>query len=125
MIRQLVLFILAGFLLTACYFDNEEDLFQYVDQAGGDCVVMSAEFTADIVPILTAYCNRCHRDGRTDGNVNLERYDRVVPYASNGTLLGSAKHDAGFLAMPPSGGSIPACDLQKLSAWIEAGSPNN
>ena len=125
MIRQLALSLLTGFLLTACYYDNEEDLFQYVDQAGGDCEVMTAEFTADIVPILTAYCNRCHRDGRTDGNVNLEGYDRVSPYANDGSLLGATKHDASFAAMPPSGGLIPACDLQKLTVWIEAGAPNN
>ncbi|WP_020567368.1 hypothetical protein [Neolewinella persica] len=125
MIRQLVLSLLSGLLLTACYYDNEEDLFQYVDQGSADCAVMTAEFTADIVPILTAYCNRCHRDGRTDGNVNLEGYDRVSPYANDGSLLGAAKHEAGYFAMPPSGGTIPACDLQKLTVWIEAGALNN
>lgn len=125
MIRILVLCLLGGFLLTACYYDNEEDLFQYVDQANVDCEVMTAEYTADVVPILTAYCNRCHRDGRTDGNVNLEGYDEVSPYVNDGSLLGSTKHEAGFFVMPPSGGLIPACDIQKLTAWIEAGAPNN
>lgn len=126
MIRQLALSLLCGLLLTSCYFDNEEDLFQYVDQAGGgSCEVMTAEFTADIVPLLTAYCTRCHQDRRTDGNVNLEGYDRVIPYANDGSLLGSTKHEAGFAAMPPSGGLIPACDIQKLTVWIEAGAPNN
>ena len=125
MIRKLMLCLISGFLLTSCYFDNEEDLFQYVDQASGDCEVMAAEYTADIVPILTAYCTRCHRDGRTDGNINLEGYDRVSPLANDGSLLGSAKHDAGFAAMPPSGGLIPACDIQKLTVWIQSGAPNN
>lgn len=127
MLRQIVLSLLTGLLLTACYYDNEEDLFQYVDQtgSGSSCEVMTAEFAADVTPILTAYCTRCHRDGRTDGNVNLEGYDRVSPYVNDGSLLGSAKHEAGFAAMPPSGGTIPACDIQKLSAWIEAGALNN
>lgn len=126
MIRKLALCLIGGLLLTSCYFDNEEDLFQYIDQAGGgNCEVMTAEYTADISPILTAYCTRCHRDGRTDGNVNLEGFDRVSPFANDGSLLGSTKHDAGFAAMPPSGGLIPACDIQKLTVWIEAGAPNN
>jgi hypothetical protein len=86
---------------------------------------MTAEFTSEIAPILTAYCNRCHQDSRTDGNVNLQGYDRVSPYANDGSLLGSTKHDVGFAAMPPSGGVIPACDIQKLTVWIEAGAQNN
>ena len=82
-------------------------------------------YSTDIAPLLTSYCTRCHRVGRTDGNVNLEAYDRVLTYANNGTLLGSAGRQPGSSAMPPSGGSIPACDLQKLTAWVEAGAPNN
>lgn len=113
------------FLLTACYYDNEEDLFQYVDQGSASCDATMVTYTTNIAPLLTAYCTRCHRVGRTDGNVNLEGYDRVLTYANNGSLLGTAGRQPGFSAMPPSGGSIPACDLQKLTAWVEAGAPNN
>lgn len=85
----------------------------------------SAAYTADVVPILTAYCTRCHRNGREDGGVNLEGYDRVDRYVADGSLLGSTRHAAGFAIMPPSGGMIPACDIEKLAVWIEAGAPNN
>ncbi|MBC6995378.1 hypothetical protein QWY85_00365 [Neolewinella lacunae] len=113
------------FLFTACYYDNEEDLFQYVAQDPASCEVTVVTYSADVGPLLTTYCTRCHRVGRTDGNVNLEGYSRVLPYVNNGALLGTAGRQPGFPAMPPSGGSIPACDLQKLTAWIEAGALNN
>lgn len=114
---------LLAILLSACYYDNEEELFPA--QANVTCEATMATFVTDVSPILVTYCTRCHRVGRTDGGVNLEGYDQVLPFVNNGSLLGSVKHEGGFNAMPPSGGMIPGCDIQKISLWIDAGAANN
>ncbi|RME94840.1 MAG: hypothetical protein D6772_14025 [Bacteroidetes bacterium] len=110
--------------LTACYYDNEEELFQFVEEV--DCsAVVRATFSADIEPLLITHCIRCHRNGREDGNVNLEGYDRVKPYVQNGALIGTVNHEAGWPAMPPSGVKLPPCDIEKIRLWIADGAPNN
>lgn len=109
--------------LTGCYYDNEEELFQYVQQE--ECNVIEANYNADIVPILTAHCIRCHRNGREDGNVNLEGYNNVSPYVDNGALYGTTNHEPGWALMPTSGIKIPFCDIEKMRIWIESGALNN
>ena len=51
--------------LPGCYYDNEEDLFQFIQQE--ECNIITAGYTADIVPLLVTHCNRCHRNDRKDG----------------------------------------------------------
>ncbi len=110
-------------LWQGCYYDNEEELYQHVQDE--PCNVTTATYAADIAPILLAYCTRCHRNGREDGGVNLEGYDKVKPYVNDGSLFGTTNHDAGFSPMPPSTAKIPACDIEKMRLWIADGAPNN
>jgi len=109
--------------LNACYYDNQEDLFQYVQAV--ECNTVTANYTADLVPILVQHCFRCHRNGRTDGNVNLEGYNNVKTYADDGSLLGTTDHQAGFPIMPTSGIKIPACEIEVMRVWINEGALNN
>ena len=118
-----ILILSTGFLIQSCYYDNKENLYQYVQQE--DCTATTATFTADIAVILTTHCNRCHRNGREDGNVNLEGYNNVKPYVDNGSLYGTTNHEPGHNAMPTSGVKIPFCDIEKMRLWIEAGALNN
>lgn len=108
---------------SSCYYDNKEDLYQYIVDI--ECTATEATFTADIAPILSANCNRCHRNGREDGNVNLEGYNRVLPYVQNGKLLGTMDHAPGYGIMPPSGPKVPFCDIEKVKLWLEAGALDN
>ncbi|MFK7807941.1 MAG: hypothetical protein AB8F74_09105 [Saprospiraceae bacterium] len=111
------------FLNQNCYYDNEEDLYQHVDQA--ECTATAATFTADIIPIMEAHCTRCHRNDRQDGNVNLEGYNNILPYVNDGSLYGTTNHESGYKVMPTSGVKIPFCEIEQLRLWIEAGALNN
>lgn len=119
-----LLFVL-GLLLVGCYYDNEEDLFIAIPGSGGPCDSTAAMYSTTIAPIMTTYCTRCHRAGRTDGGVNVDGYSELLAHVNNGSLLGSIRHEAGFNPMPTSGSKIPACDIQKITAWIDGGAPNN
>lgn len=111
-------------LLGGCYYDNEEDLYQYVQTA--DCSsITEGSYQTHIAPSIETNCLRCHNNTRMDGNVNLEGYENVVPYATDGSLFGAANHETGYAIMPPTGEKIPACDLEAMRLWVEAGAPNN
>ena len=119
----LALLFLCGILCRACYYDNEEDLYQFVQ--GETCTVTDATYAADIVPLLVAHCNRCHRNERQDGNVNLEGYSNVKPYVDNGSLFGTTNHEVGYSVMPTNGIKIPSCEIEKMRIWIENGALDN
>ena len=108
---------------SGCYYDNKEELFQFVQEE--ECIIPSATYANDIVPLLVAHCNRCHRNDRQDGNVNLEGYQHVKPYVDDGSLYGSTIHDPRWPVMPTSGVRIPICEIEKMRIWIENGAPNN
>lgn len=117
------IFLSINIIFQSCYYDNQEDLYQFVQQQ--ECNSTTATFNTDIVPILTAHCNRCHRNGRQDGNVNLEGYNNVKPYADNGSLYGTTNHEANYPVMPTNGIKIPFCEIEKMRIWVENGAPND
>lgn len=123
LIKIVVSSLVLALLTTACYYDSEEELYQYIQPE--DCTATMATFSVDVEPILIAHCNRCHRNDRQDGNVNLEGYQNVKPYADDGFLYGTTNHDPGYAVMPTSGVKIPFCDIEKLRLWIADGAPNN
>lgn len=122
--KHLILLLLSFWLTTsACYYDNKEELFQYVQEQ--ECNITAATYATDIAPILESHCIRCHRNGREDGNVNLEGFQQVKPYADNGSLYGTTNHDAGYPVMPTDGFKIPACEIEQIRVWVEMGAPND
>lgn len=122
--KQNILWLLALMLgLHSCYYDNQEELFQYISQQ--ECNVTAATYASDIAPILASHCIRCHNKNRKDGNVNLEGYNQVKPYADAGTLYGVTNHQAGYPVMPTDGYKIPFCEIEQLRIWIENGALND
>lgn len=121
--RTFLYALIIGAILQSCYYDNQEDLYQYVQEQ--DCNATTATFSADIAPILAAHCNRCHRNGREDGAVNLEGFSNVKPYADAGSLYGTANHAVGYPVMPTDGVKIPFCEIEKMRIWIANGALND
>ena len=106
--------------LTGCYYDVEEDFEKMVD-----CVTDNVSYANDIVPILQNRCFKCHAEGLNLGNVTLEGYDRLKLLVNSGRFLGAIRRDPGFSPMPQNEAMLPDCQIMKISAWIEAGAPNN
>lgn len=89
------------------------------------CDSTSAFFSNDILPILKNYCIGCHNKNFLQGNVNLENYEEILPYAKDGSLLGSIQHDAEFSIMPPFGNKLSECQIGQIKKWIEEGAQKN
>ena len=92
---------------------------------GTSCNPDAASFKNDVLPILQDYCIGCHSSARSDGNVNIESYDQVLPYVGNGTLIGTIKHTEFYPVMPPSGSKISDCRITQIEKWIAEGAKNN
>ena len=108
--------------MQSCYFDNKEDLFQYLDSS---CNFIEVSYQNDVLPVLQSDCISCHNQNDPQGNVDLEGYTAVKIHADNGSLYGSIAHEVNYSVMPPSGQKINACAIEKIKAWVEAGAENN
>jgi len=112
---------------SACYYDNKEELYDYVLVEGDTtpCEVLSASFTADIFPIVDLQCNAaCHNATDRRGNIVLETHGQIMPYINDGSFLGSIKFESPFVPMPP-GAKMSTCSINKIEFWINDGAPNN
>jgi hypothetical protein len=119
-IPLLLIFSISVFI-SSCYYDNEEELYQF----SGNCDTTQIAFSTRILPILNQNCNGCHSGASPSAGINLTTHADVLVYVQNGSLIGSIDHLQGFSPMPKSSPKIPECQILSIKKWIAAGSPNN
>jgi mono/diheme cytochrome c family protein len=92
-----------------------------------NCDTANSQYMADVVPILTNNCYRCHGAATNSGSfgIVLEGYSNLKPYAESGTLIGVITHANGFTPMPQDGGKLSDCNINKIRSWIAHGIQNN
>lgn len=108
------------FVCFSCTFNNEEELYP-----NDDCNITDVRFSSDMVPILERHCLGCHNSTSKQGNVSLDVHSDVVFNVQKGALLGSIKRESGWSPMPKGAPMLSDCEIKKIEAWIELGSPNN
>ncbi len=86
------------------------------------CDTTAVSYAADIVPIMQQHCALpdCHVPAG-DGTGDFTTYAGLVGQVPDGDLLQSIQHLPGAIPMPPSGNSIPACDIAFVVAWVNGG----
>jgi hypothetical protein len=115
-----ILFVSAA-TFSSCYYDKEEDLFP-----SAACDVTGVTYAATVQPLLQSNgCISCHSGSAPSGNISLSGYSNVKILATNGKLYGSINHSAGYSAMPKGGSKMNACNINRIKAWIDAGTPEN
>ncbi len=121
------IFLCFSLLFTACYYDNKEDLYDYIEVEGGEneCEFSDVSYSMDLKAIFDLNCNNaCHNSANQFGGVILESHGAVTSFLADGTLMGVIKHEDGFSPMPPSG-KLTDCEIDKIQFWINDGAPNN
>ncbi len=111
-------------IFTGCYNDKADKL--YVTPATPDsCNVTTVTFAAVIQPIIQKNCaiSGCHDASSINGYL-LDNYAHIALQARNGNLVGTVTHASGFDPMPQTG-SITACQVKQIQAWVAAGYQNN
>lgn len=87
---------------------------------GDKCDTKSITYTNTVQAIVTENCLSCHFNG---SGRSYSTYDSLTTHPNFARLLGAIRHDAGFVAMPQSGGKLEDCEIEKIEAWIADGAP--
>lgn len=108
------------FSLTACEYENIEDLKPAVNL--DNCKTDSVSFQTDIEPIFVNNCNiqGCHGNGSIDGDFTT--YQGIKNKIDDGDLI---RKEVITQKSMPKGTTLSDCEIRKLTAWLDAGAPNN
>ncbi len=114
-----LLFVVSLLLVTACYYDNEQDLYQI---SASSCDTTAVSYKTDIEPILQGNCSitGCHVAGGSGPGI-FTNHAGVMEKVNNGTFRTRVLDRKD---MPP-GAPLTDCQLKLIRAWLDAGSPNN
>lgn len=114
--RLLELSFLAGFFLSSCYYDNEEELYPLES-----CDLTEVTFSQDIKPIIESNCAvpGCHVPGT--GRVDYTSFQGLQIVINDGRLKQRAVVQR---TMPPTG-PLNSCDISKIEVWLDNGALNN
>jgi len=115
--KTLIIFLLITATLSACRFDNEEELYG-ID----DCDTSEVSFSKDIFPILQTRCSTlgCHVQGGGSA-VLFENYTQVKSKVDDGKL----KQRVIIQKDMPPGQPLSACQIKFIEKWLEIGAPDN
>ena len=120
--RSLSIILALAIVITGCYYDVEEELYGGV----GPCDTSNTTYATTVISLLqSSGCLGCHSGVSASGGIRLDSYTNVKIQADNGRLFGAINHSAGYSPMPQGGNKMLACDIIKIKAWIDSGSPNN
>ena len=120
--KKLLVILLSGIILPACYRDNEQTLYP----STGSCDTNGVTYANTVAPLLqSAGCLSCHSGAAPSGNIALNIHAAVRAQALNGKLFGAINHSPGYAPMPQGGAKMSSCTISKIKAWIDAGALNN
>lgn len=118
-----VLFAAIILVVSACYYDSQEDLYPVLNT---ECNLDNVTFSGDITQILQNRCWSCHSNANAatfGNNIRLQDYSDVS--AGFDVILGAVNHQGGFSPMPKNGGKLSSCELNTLAQWNTDGKPEN
>lgn len=93
--------------------------------SAGTCDVTNVTYSKTVALILRKYCTGCHGGAGASAGINLDTYAGVTAQAKRGYLYGTITHASGYSAMPSLSSKIPACSIEQIKTWIDAGAANN
>ncbi len=89
-----------------------------------DCNLESVSFTSDIQLIISNNCASCHTGTSPTGGIAFSSHSEISALANSGKLMDALMGSNGVSQMPPSG-PMDDCNIDKITKWIEDGTPNN
>jgi len=113
---------LIALILVSCYHDNAEELYP-----NGPCIdPPGITYSSTVTGILTSYrCISCHNATLLSGGVNLDGYANVKAKVDDKGLIRAITHSDGYTPMPYNLPQMSVCDINRISAWIIGGAPDN
>lgn len=104
-----------AFFVASCGDDDPDD--------PNICNTSNLTYTNSIATILNSNCalSGCH--GGASYNGSMANYAEAAAFAAGGRIGGAINHDTGFEAMPQNAAKLSDCNIDKIEAWIAAGTP--
>lgn len=92
----------------------------------------SISFAQDVLPIFEKRCVKCHGGEDTEEGLVLKTYDDVMAGSWNGEIVEPGNVDKSYLIelivegdMPKKAPKLLPKEIKAITAWVEAGAPNN
>ena len=129
MIRRMFFYTSIGivvFTFNSCYYDKTQ--LQY---PATTCDTTNVSYSIEIINILDASCQGCHKGSSSSSGINLYDYATIKSLALDGkyvygSLVSSVSWQGGNpKPMPQGGNQLPVCDINKIKAWVNRGAPAN
>ena len=129
----LVSIILFGVIcISSCYNDKYDKLYPATTTATTCDTDSTISYSGDISYIISSNCfspgNGCHDAvGSATSGYNYETYSGLIANIQSGALLNDINFTPlrGDNDMPKNGAQLPACDIDKITRWINEGYPDN
>lgn len=102
----------------SCYNDSEETLFPQ-NFINSQCDTSVFTYSAAIKPMIDASCLTCH----STQSLVLNNYNDITQNATR--ILGSIKHQGGYMAMPQGSAKLEDCKIIQFEKWISNGKKND
>ena len=120
--KKYILFLAITFsavFVVGCKYDKQELI-----NSVSTCTIDSMTYTKDIQSIIQNNCYSCHA-GTASGSfgINLDSYNDLKFEAQSGELLRRLVSTDPSEMMPKGGPRVSDCDINKINAWIQAGTP--
>jgi len=114
-------FVAIVLIISSCTYDNMETLYPQ----DPECDTVNISYAVDIQPIFNNNCVICHSGPTPPAGFSLVDYENAVVVAKSGRLLGTVKHQSGYLSMPQGANKLDDCSINKLESWINLSYPDN
>jgi hypothetical protein len=91
------------------------------------CDTANTSFNGHVKPIVTKYCTSqgCHISSNISGGILLESYNDVKAVVPGAKLMNAIQYKTGGSRNMPPSGQMSTCDIARIEAWINLGTPNN
>ena len=107
---------------------GELELIANSGPAAVTCDSTNVKYSVQVKSILSLNCYSCHAatlSTSLGGGIVLDNYAALSFWSTNGVLLDNIMQGPGSNPMPKNAAKLSNCDIAKIRAWINSGSPNN
>jgi hypothetical protein len=92
----------------------------------------TVSFSRDVLPILERRCVKCHGGEKTEEGLVLKTYADVMKGSNNGPVINPGNVEDSLLISQIVNGKMPKreprllpAEIRLITAWVEAGAPDN
>jgi hypothetical protein len=112
---------------AGCYRDKADQLYPNGTTGNTTCDTTNITYSGTVKAIIAQNCaiSGCH-DGSNASTYDMSDYSGLYFYCiATNKLLGSIRHDNGYVAMPQGAPKLDDCSINKITAWVNNGAYNN